>query len=115
MSRSLLLVAAAALAFAACGKRAHDGATCEEVGARFVDLARRQLEAAREAGDVGADAHGAVASHVPAMRDTMVRACKEGSWSADTRGCFAKAESDTQMTTCYASMPADQRAKLEKE
>jgi len=117
MSRRLVIVAALALAAApaGCHRGKHDGASCDEVGARFTDLARRQLDQAKQAGAVDDKTRTAVEGHVPAMRDSIVRGCKEGGWSAETRGCFARAESDTQMTTCYAAMPADQRAKLEKE
>ena len=110
-----LLVVVTALALAACGSKSRDGASCDEVGARFLDLAKRQLDEAEKAGGVDKATHASVASHVPAMRDAMVRHCEEGDWSAETRGCFAKAMTDTQMNDCYASMPADQRAKLEKE
>ena len=30
-----------------------------------------------------------VDSHVPAMRDSIVRACKEGNWTSDVRTCFS--------------------------
>jgi hypothetical protein len=117
MHRLLVVVTTLAtmLVLGACGSKSRDGASCDEVGARFADLARRQLDEAEKAGAVDTATRGSVAGHVPAMRDAMVRHCKEGGWSAETRGCFAKAMTDTQMNDCYASMPADQRAKLEKE
>jgi hypothetical protein len=110
-----LLVVVTTLALAACGSKSRDGASCDEVGARFVDLAKRQLDEAEKTGGLDTKTHASVASHVPAMRDAMVRHCKEGGWSAETRGCFAKVTTDSQMNDCYASMPADQRAKLEQE
>jgi len=102
------------LTAAACGKGKKDGASCEDVGARFLALAHQQLDRAAEAGDVDPEIGKAVAGHVPAMRDAMVRACKEDGWSVETRTCFAGAASDTQMTGCYQTMPAEQRALLEK-
>ena len=56
----------------------------------------------------------AVESHLPAMRDSMVKACKEDGWSVETRDCFAGASDDKKMTACYQTMPAEQRALLEK-
>ena len=103
-----------ALAASSCGKGAKDGASCDDVGARFLALAHAQLDGAAEAGELDAERKTAVESHLPAMRDAMVRACKEDGWSKETRDCFAGASSDTQMTSCYQTMPAEQRALLEK-
>lgn len=103
-----------ALALPACGKGKKDGASCEDVGARFLALAHAQVDSAAKAGDVAPELETAVESHLPAMRDSMVRACKEDGWSKETRDCFAAASSDTRMTACYQTMPAEQRALLEK-
>lgn len=102
------------LALAACGKGKQGGASCEDVGARFLALAHAQVDNAARAGDVEPDLETAVESHLPAMRDSMVRACKEDGWSKATRDCFAAASTDTTMTACYQAMPAEQRALLEK-
>jgi hypothetical protein len=112
--RALALVAALTLALTGCGKGKKDGASCEEVGARFLALAHAQVDSAAKAGDVDPELETAVESHLPAMRDSMVRACKEDGWSKETRDCFAAAADDTRMTACYQTMPAEQRALLEK-
>lgn len=102
------------LALGACGKGKKEGASCGDVGARFLAIAQAQVDSAAKAGDVDAELETAVESHLPAMRDAMVRACKEDGWSKETRDCFAGAASDTAMTSCYQTMPAEQRALLEK-
>jgi hypothetical protein len=111
---ALGLVVVLVLGAAGCGKGKKDGASCDDVGARFLALAHQQLDSAAKAGDVDAELKTRVESHVPAMRDAMVRACKEDGWAKETRDCFANAAGDTEMTGCYQSMPAEQRALLEK-
>lgn len=98
----------------ACHRGAKDPAACEVVGQRFLDLAHRQVDDAVAAHTADDAARNAVSSHIPAMRDSIVRACHEGNWSAETRGCFATATDATAMESCYQSMPPDQRALLDK-
>ena len=111
---SRALVVLLALALPACGKGKKEGASCEDVGARFLALAHAQVDNAAKAGDVDPELETAVESHLPAMRDSMVKACKEDGWSVETRDCFAGASDDKKMTACYQTMPAEQRALLEK-
>jgi hypothetical protein len=110
MRRCLFVVL---LALAACGQRDRRDATCQDVGTRFLELVRQQVgEAAR--GGLDDTTRAQIETHAPAMRDAMVRACEDGAWADETRACFARARSDTAMTACYESMPAEQRALLEK-
>lgn len=115
MPSLLRAVAALALvsALAACGKGKGD-ATCEAAGARFLELAKHQLAGAEKAGDVDPKTRGAVEGHLPAIRDAMVRSCRENGWSEEVRACFAGAGDDAAIRACYQAMPAEQRALLEK-
>ena len=106
-------LAATVLLFA-CHRGAKDPAACEVVGQRFLDITHRQVDDATATGTADEATRAAVSSHIPAMRDSIVRACHEGNWSADTRGCFATATDATAMESCYQSMPPDQRALLDK-
>lgn len=111
----LLLAGALALAVTACNKgKAKDGASCDEVGARFLAVAKLQLDTAEKAGEVDARTRTRVENHVPAIRDAMVRACKENGWDGATRSCFAAADDDGKMKACYQAMSPEQRALLEK-
>ncbi len=103
-----------ALVAGGCGKQAADGASCDAVGARFLALAHQQLADAQRTGDVDAPTRARIDNHVPAIRDAMVRACKEHGWAAETRACFAAADSDGKMKACYQAMAPEQRALLEQ-
>ena len=111
MFRRFLLVA---VLCTGCHKGKKDGATCDDVGAAFLALGHRQLEDAEKAGGLDAKTRATVESHVPAMRDSMVRLCKETSWSGDSRRCFVNATDDAAMLSCYQTLTTDQQAKLEE-
>lgn len=115
MSSILRAVAALALvsALAGCGK-GKGPATCEAAGARFLELAKQQLAGAEKGGDVDPETRGAVEGHLPAIRDALVRSCRENGWSEEVRACFANAAGDAAIRACYQAMPAEQRALLEK-
>lgn len=104
------------LAAAGCGKGTGKGSGdgCDPVGANFLTLSHRQLDDARAAKQVDDQTYASIAGHLPAIRDAMVRACKESAWSVETRGCFANATSDAELAGCYQAMPAEQRELLEK-
>jgi hypothetical protein len=106
MSRAALVCL---LLLAACGKHKKDGSTCEEGGTAFLALSHKELDTA----SVDSKTRDTVESHVPAMRDSMVRACKEGHWAVEARRCFASAADDAAMESCYQMLTADQQAVLE--
>ncbi|MCA9677825.1 MAG: hypothetical protein H6709_01260 [Kofleriaceae bacterium] len=97
-----------------CKKKAGDGASCDAVGARFLAVAHRQLDDAVKTGAADPETRKRVEGTVPAIRDAMVRACKEDGWAADTRTCFAGASDDAAMKACYQGLAPEQRAMLEK-
>jgi hypothetical protein len=111
-----LVIAVIGLALTApgCGKGKNAGATCDAVGARFLAVARKQLDDASKAGDLEGETRTRIDNHIPAIRDAMVRACKENAWTAEVRACFASADDDGKMKACYQAMPPEQRALLEK-
>lgn len=108
------LLLASMLVLVACGKGAKDGASCEAVGTRFLELAHKQIDDAAGADEVDPETRAGVEGHLPAMRDAMVRACKEHEWPAETRGCYASATKDADMEACYAAMSPELRARLDE-
>lgn len=92
-------------------KRHPAGTTCDAVGARFLTLARADLDAA--AGLDAATRRG-VAGLLPPMRDAMVRACREGHWSAEARACYAAAVDSTALGACEAQLSDAQREAVRK-
>ena len=108
------LPASLAIALALIGCKRHSdsaGATCDAVGSKFALVARAELA---EDKDLDADlAHG-VEGLIAPMRDGMVRACREDSWAAGPRDCFATAGDDKAMKACYAQLTPDQRTKLDR-
>jgi hypothetical protein len=111
MFRTITLLACLA-ALAACSKGKKDGASCGDVGASFLALGQRQLDAARKPG-TDDKAFASVETHLPAMRDSMVLSCKDGKWSPESRGCFAAATDDAAMMSCYETLGPEQRALLD--
>jgi hypothetical protein len=101
------------LVLAACSKKAKDGATCDEVGAKMLELSTGDLEAATKAGRTDPEMHALAEAQLPAMRDSIVRHCKEDGWSPQVRGCFATATDGDAMTLCYQRLPDEQRGRLD--
>jgi len=112
----LALVAVLALASAGttgCKKKPADGATCDQAGAKFAANVHHTIGAAEKAKDTDATGRRTIDDTVPAMRDAMVRACKEHGWPAETRRCFAEAVDGAAEAACYEAMPPEMRAKLD--
>jgi hypothetical protein len=86
------------------------GAPCSAVGAKFAMVARADLAAQKDLAD---DARKQVDGLIAPMRDGMVRACEDEKWAAPARDCFAAADDEHAMRTCYAQLTADQRAALD--
>jgi hypothetical protein len=112
MSHRLALVALLALA-GGCKKHKSDGATCDQAGATFAANVHRRAADAEKAGDTDATGRRTLDDTVPAMRDSMVRSCKEHGWPVETRQCFADAADGAAETACYEAMPPELRAKLD--
>jgi len=113
--RLLALVASigliAGLAGAACRGQARDPAPpCSAVAARFLDIARTDLDRAR----VDAPTRRAVEDQLPAMRDALTQACADGPWSAAVRGCLVAASDHVGFEACEQQLTDDQRRDLDR-
>ncbi|HET9623174.1 MAG TPA: hypothetical protein VFP84_17495 [Kofleriaceae bacterium] len=84
--------------------------TCGVVAARFLDLARRDLEAAK----VDEASSRAVKAQLPAMRDALARACNEGKWSEATRRCLVRANDHIGLEACEQELTDEQRRDLDR-
>jgi hypothetical protein len=102
------------LLLAGCSKKAKDGATCDQVGARLFELTGAELELAARTERVDPDTRTLSAAQLPAMRDSIVRHCKDDGWSPEIRGCFVAAADGDGMTICYQRLPDEQRARLDR-
>jgi len=107
---SLLVIAA----LVGCKRQPAGERTCDQVGARFLAIARDDL--ARQAKEGGGDAtvRDGVAGLLAPMRDSMVRACRQDRWSAEARACYADAPSQAAFTACEVKLTGEQRQLLEQ-
>ena len=112
MSARILFVAA--LALAGCKKGKKDGPSCDDAGKQYAANLHLAVGEAQRDGKTDAEGRQLIDDHVPAMRDMMVRACKEHHWPAETRKCFAEAADGAAEDACYEAMPAELRAKLDE-
>jgi hypothetical protein len=96
------------LVLAAC--RSNSGAPpCEAVGAKFVSLAKFDLEKAT----LDDDTRRNITDQLPAMRDSLVNACKDSSWEPAVRTCLVEAIDHTAFETCQRALTTPQRDRLE--
>ena len=105
------LVAVAALADAGCGgSRADAAPSCAAVGAAFLAVARYDL------GHAGVDdaTARAVTDQLPAIRDSLVAACADGAWSAETRKCLVAAHDRAGIEACERLLTDAQRRDLDR-
>jgi hypothetical protein len=111
MSRIAIALLFSSLASGACkGKK--DGPSCDDVGTAFLAISHRQLDDAPK-DQLDSATKATVESHLPAMRDSMVLACKEGKWSAESRGCFTGAGDPKSMESCYETLSPEQQKVLD--
>ena len=103
---------AAILVFlAACHGGAGDAAPpCSAVAARFVEIAKHDLETAK----VEAATSRAVTEQLPAMRDMLAQACTEGKWTGATRSCLVHANDHGGFETCEQQLTDEQRRDLDR-
>jgi hypothetical protein len=91
--------------------RAKSGApACEAVAGQFFLLASGELDKAT----VDPATQRAVSDQLPAMRDALKDACKDGAWSAEVRTCMVAARDHAAMQACEQKLTDDQRAALDK-
>ena len=114
MPRSRLVVVAIAAALlagaAGCRGASDDGPPCSAVAARFLDLARHDVDQAKLDDATRRDA----IDQLPAMRDTLAQACSEGHWSPALRKCLAQAADHVSFETCEHQLTDEQRRDLDR-
>ena len=97
------------LALAAC--RGNSAApSCEAVGAKLVALAKFELETAK----IDADARRNIDDQLPAMRDSLVNACKDSTWEPAVRTCLVNAIDHVAFEKCQRDLTSAQRDRLER-
>lgn len=99
-----------AIAGAGCARRGDTGPPCSAVAAKFVQIARHDLDGAK----VGDAIRHAVTDQLPAMRDALVQACTEGTWSAAVRNCLVLANDHIAFETCEQQLTDEQRRDLDR-
>ena len=102
--------AAIVIALAAGCGRAGDGASCGEVSGRFFKLASDSLATAT----VDDLTRRQVRDQLPAMRDALDLACKDGKWERPVRDCIAKAADHIEIDSCERALTDAQRTALER-
>lgn len=101
--------AACFVSLAACGNP-QGAPPCEAVGAKFVALAKRDLDGAK----LDDDTRRLVLDQIPAMRDSLVNACKDAKWTPQVRSCLHDATDHASFETCQRALTAAQRDRLER-
>ncbi len=83
---------------------------CGAVGTRLVVLAKQDIETAK----LGDETRRLVIDQLPALRDSLVRACSDGEWSDAMRRCLADAQDHAQFETCQLQLTPSQRDALDR-
>jgi hypothetical protein len=104
-SLALMLV----LAVAACS-RSSDGPACGAVGAKFMALAKDDLVHK----GVSDEVRRAVEAQLPAMRDSLVHACTDGTWASGVRSCLVAANDRVAFEACEQQLTDAQRQALDR-
>ncbi|MBA3463457.1 MAG: hypothetical protein H0T46_26110 [Deltaproteobacteria bacterium] len=108
MIRALLFLAV--LASATACKRSSDGPACGAVGAKFMALAKDDLEHKKADEAI----HRAVEAQLPAMRDSIVHVCTDSKWTAAVRKCLVDANDRVAFEACEQQLTDEQRQALDK-
>ena len=104
-----LLLLALLLAAGACKGRS-DGPACGAVGAKFMVLAKDDLEHK----GVSDEVRRAVEAQLPAMRDSLVHACTDGAWASAVRTCLVAANDRVAFEACEQQLTDAQRQALDR-
>jgi hypothetical protein len=98
------------LASAGCRGSSDDAPPCSAVAARFLDIARHELDGAKLDDATRHD----VTDQLPAMRDTLAQACTDGHWTAATRKCLVQASDHVSFEACEQQLTDEQRRDLDR-
>lgn len=111
-ARFLIAGLAVALVLGAgCRGGARDpGPPCSAVAARFLDIARHDLDQAK----VDDATRRAVTDQLPAMRDSLAQACSDGAWTAAVRSCLVAARDHVGFEACEQQLTDEQRRDLDR-
>lgn len=102
-------LAALLLVLGACHGRGHGGASCGQVGANFLSIARNDASHAK----LDDATRRALDEQLPAMRDALANSCKDGGWSAAVRDCMAQAGDHAALQACEQQLTDAQRRALD--
>lgn len=80
------------------------------MGGKFILLARRALDQLAP----GDDSRRSLEAQLPAMRDSLVNACRDSAWDAGIRSCMFDAVDHLAFERCESSLTAAQRERLER-
>jgi hypothetical protein len=97
------------IALAACGS-SKAPPPCSAVGAKFLVLAQRDLEAVK----LDDDTRRLVLDQLPAMRDALVNACTDSKWEPSVRTCMVDATDHASFQQCEGALTSTQRDALER-
>jgi hypothetical protein len=92
-----------------CTRRGDTGPPCGAVAAKFLEIARHDLDGAKVSDAI----RHAVTDQLPAMRDALAQACSEGKWSAAVRNCLVLANDHVAFETCEQQLTDEQRRDLD--
>lgn len=95
---------------AGCRGGAADGPPCGAAGAKFMALAKDDLEHTT----VDAEMRRAVADQLPAMRDSLVHVCTDSKWSGAVRTCLVDAKDRVAFEACEQQLTDAQRQALDR-
>lgn len=97
------------IVLAAC--RSKEGAPpCEAVGAKFIALANFDLAKV----NLDDETRRNITDQLPAMRDSLVNACKDSSWEPAVRTCLVAALDHEAFEKCQRDLTPAQRDRLER-
>lgn len=100
---------------AACKRDPNAAPPCGAVGAKFLVIARGELEVATGgSGETIEATRRAVLDQLPAMRDSLVNACTDTAWSDAVRRCLVDAPTHVAFEACLTQLGDEQRRDLDE-
>jgi hypothetical protein len=90
---------------AACREPSRKGAPCSAIATRVTALAQADLGSAT----VDPATRALVEAQLPALRDALSQACRDGGWSAAVRDCMVQAPDHGSFQACAQNLTDDQR------
>jgi hypothetical protein len=85
-------------------------APCGTAAGRYFTIVKSELDKAT----VDDVTRRTVEDRLPALRDSLDRACMEGGWTAQARNCLANAADHAAYQTCQQMLTESQRSGLDR-